>query len=137
MYLTNSGTMSVIKVIQHFITNPLVMGIWVALVTLSLGILVWDLRTNNEALGSLMKYVWDSLCFTQVLLTLPSIGIQGGPRFPTTRFGAEAFGRYVIATPGVARERLRAWLLPSGYSRLETSGSPHLRSHSRMLPDML
>lgn len=58
MYLTNSGTMSVVAVIQHFITNPLVMGIWVVLVTLSLGILVWDLRTNNEALGSLMKYVW-------------------------------------------------------------------------------
>nr|WP_282594614.1 DUF4396 domain-containing protein [Halomarina salina] len=34
------------------------MGAWVVLVVASLGTLVWDLRRNNEELGSLMKYVW-------------------------------------------------------------------------------
>ncbi|PSP99493.1 hypothetical protein BRC94_07230 [Halobacteriales archaeon QS_5_70_17] len=36
----------------------MVLGVWSVLVALSLGVLVRDLRANNEALGSLMKYVW-------------------------------------------------------------------------------
>ncbi|MFC5972466.1 DUF4396 domain-containing protein [Halomarina salina] len=50
--------MSIVSTIQEFITNPIVMGAWVVLVVASLGTLVWDLRRNNEELGSLMKYVW-------------------------------------------------------------------------------
>ena len=50
--------MSIVTAIQQFITNPVVMGTWIVLVVASLGTLVWDLRTNNEELGSLMKYVW-------------------------------------------------------------------------------
>ena len=50
--------MSIQSALQQFLTNPLVLGTWIVLIVLSLGVLVWDLRTNNEALGSLMKYVW-------------------------------------------------------------------------------
>ena len=50
----------------------MVLGVWSVLVALSLGVLVRDLRANNEALGSLMKYVWG---FT-VLYSGP-IGLAG------------------------------------------------------------
>ena len=50
--------MSIVSAIQQFITNPIVMGVWVVLVAGSLATVVWDLRTNNGELGSLMKYVW-------------------------------------------------------------------------------
>ena len=50
--------MSIRSALQQFLTNPLVLGTWIVLVIISLGVLVWDLRTNNDALGSLMKYVW-------------------------------------------------------------------------------
>jgi hypothetical protein len=50
--------MSIQEALQQFLTNPAVLVVWGSLVALSLGVLIWDLRTNNEALGSLMKYVW-------------------------------------------------------------------------------
>jgi hypothetical protein len=50
--------MSVRAALQQFLTTPVVLGVWSVLVALSLGVLVRDLRANNEALGSLMKYVW-------------------------------------------------------------------------------
>ena len=64
--------MSVRAALQQFLTTPVVLGVWSVLVALSLGVLVRDLRANNEALGSLMKYVWG---FT-VLYSGP-IGLAG------------------------------------------------------------
>lgn len=40
------------------LTDPLYLAIWGVLVFGSLVVLVWDLRLNNRALGSLMKFVW-------------------------------------------------------------------------------
>lgn len=64
--------MSVQAALQRVLTNPAFLASWIALVVLSLGVLVWDLRKNNRALGSLMKYVWG---FT-VLYSGP-IGLAG------------------------------------------------------------
>jgi len=64
--------MSVQEVLRQFLTNPVVLVVWGALVALSLGVLIRDLRTNNAMLGSLMKYVWG---FT-VLYSGP-IGLAG------------------------------------------------------------
>lgn len=50
--------MSIQTALQRILTNPVVLMVWGILVTTSLLILIWDLRTNNQALGSLMKYVW-------------------------------------------------------------------------------
>lgn len=50
--------MSLETAIQHVLTNPVYLGIWAVFVLVSLGILIRDLRTNNEAIGSLMKFVW-------------------------------------------------------------------------------
>lgn len=44
--------------LRDVLTDPTVLGVWDVLVFASLCVLVWDLRTNNEALGGLMKYVW-------------------------------------------------------------------------------
>lgn len=48
----------VVETIRAFITDPTVLTIWAVLVIGCLGVVVWDIRTNNAALGSLMKYVW-------------------------------------------------------------------------------
>jgi hypothetical protein len=50
--------MSIETALQSILTNPVYLAIWAILVLVSLGILVWDLRTNNEVIGSLMKFVW-------------------------------------------------------------------------------
>lgn len=62
-YFVLNGTMGIVTAVQQFITNPVVMGVWVVLMVISLGVLVWDLRANNEELGSLMKYVWGFTVF--------------------------------------------------------------------------
>ncbi|MFB6087985.1 MAG: DUF4396 domain-containing protein [Haloarculaceae archaeon] len=50
--------MSIESTLEAVLTNPLYLGAWGVLVAVSLAILVWDLRENNDALGSLMKFVW-------------------------------------------------------------------------------
>jgi hypothetical protein len=40
------------------LTDPAVLGGWAVLVALALGVLAWDLRTNNDAIAPLMKFVW-------------------------------------------------------------------------------
>ena len=44
--------------IQQLLTAPAILLGWGVLVAASLGLLVHDLRTNNEALGGVMKLVW-------------------------------------------------------------------------------
>lgn len=41
-----------------FLSNPLVLGAWVLLMLISLGVLLFDLARNNAHLMSLMKAVW-------------------------------------------------------------------------------
>lgn len=50
--------MSLETAIQYVLTNPVYLGVWAVFVFVSLLVLVWDLRTNNESIGSLMKFVW-------------------------------------------------------------------------------
>lgn len=50
--------MSVQTTLQNALTNPTYLAVWAVLVAASLGVLVRDLRTNNRALGRLMKFVW-------------------------------------------------------------------------------
>lgn len=50
--------MSLETTLENILTNPVYLAGWGVLVLASLGVLVWDLRTNNEAIGSLMKFVW-------------------------------------------------------------------------------
>lgn len=64
--------MSVQTTLQQILTNPFFLGGWIVLVLISVGVLIWDLQSNNEALGSFMKYVWG---FT-VLYSGP-IGLAG------------------------------------------------------------
>ncbi|MDS0301066.1 DUF4396 domain-containing protein [Halogeometricum sp. S1BR25-6] len=49
------------EVLVPFLSDPLVAGVWGLIVLVSVGILRWDLRTNNQVLGSMMKGVW-TLC---------------------------------------------------------------------------
>ncbi|WP_435077762.1 DUF4396 domain-containing protein [Halococcus sp. AFM35] len=46
------------EVLRPILSNPTVLAVWVAIVALSLGVLWWDLREHNRAIGSLMKFVW-------------------------------------------------------------------------------
>lgn len=64
--------MSVQTTLQQILTNPFFLGGWIVLVLISVGVLIWDLQSNNEALGSFMKYVWG---FT--VLYSGSIGLAG------------------------------------------------------------
>jgi hypothetical protein len=40
------------------LSEPALLGVWVVLVVLSLGVLWWDLRERNEVIPSLMQFVW-------------------------------------------------------------------------------
>lgn len=50
--------MSLETTLENILTNPVYLAGWGVLVLASLGVLIWDLRTKNEAIGSLMKFVW-------------------------------------------------------------------------------
>lgn len=50
--------MTLEQALERILTNPAFLLVWGVLVLGSLSVLVWDLRTNNSMLGSLMKYVW-------------------------------------------------------------------------------
>jgi hypothetical protein len=45
-------------VLRPILSDPTVLGAWAALVLVSTGVLWWDLRERNEAIPSLMKFVW-------------------------------------------------------------------------------
>lgn len=40
------------------LSNPTVLAVWAVIVTVSLGVLWWDLRERNQVMGSMMKFVW-------------------------------------------------------------------------------
>ncbi|WP_079977568.1 DUF4396 domain-containing protein [Halococcus sediminicola] len=46
------------EVLVPILSNPTVLAVWAIIVLLSLGVLWWDLRENNEVIGSMMKFVW-------------------------------------------------------------------------------
>ncbi|MFC6723374.1 DUF4396 domain-containing protein [Halobium palmae] len=46
------------EVLVPFLSDPLVAGVWGLIVLVCVGVLWWDLRTNNQVLGSMMKGVW-------------------------------------------------------------------------------
>jgi hypothetical protein len=46
------------EVLVPILSNPVVVGAWALLVVACVGVLWWDLRTNNEPLPSTMKAVW-------------------------------------------------------------------------------
>ncbi|ELZ68900.1 hypothetical protein C457_10831 [Haloferax prahovense DSM 18310] len=45
-------------VMKPLLSDPVVMGVWAFLVVLSTGTLLWDIRTRNQELPSMMKGVW-------------------------------------------------------------------------------
>ena len=50
--------MSLETILENILTNPTYLAAWAILVAASLAVLIWDLWTNNAAIGSLMKFVW-------------------------------------------------------------------------------
>lgn len=46
------------EVLVPILSSPVVLGIWAIFVAISLGVLWWDIRERNQALPSLMKFVW-------------------------------------------------------------------------------
>lgn len=45
-------------ILKPILSSPVVFGIWILLVLSSLGVLWWDIRERNQALPSMMKFVW-------------------------------------------------------------------------------
>lgn len=46
------------EVLVPILSNPAVLAVWAVIVTVSLGVLWWDLREHNQVIGSMMKFVW-------------------------------------------------------------------------------
>ena len=46
------------EVLRPFLSSPVVAVVWALLLITSLGVLWWDIRERNEALPSMMKFVW-------------------------------------------------------------------------------
>ncbi|MFC6965086.1 DUF4396 domain-containing protein [Halocatena marina] len=45
-------------VLTPILSNPIVFGLWILLVLLSVSVLWWDIRKRNQVLPSMMKFVW-------------------------------------------------------------------------------
>jgi hypothetical protein len=50
--------MPVDAAVRAALTNPLVLGVWILAVAISVVVLAYDLRTTGEAIAPLMKLVW-------------------------------------------------------------------------------
>ena len=50
--------MAIQQALQDALTNPALLAGWGVLVACSLAVLVWDLRTNNDQIDGLMRFVW-------------------------------------------------------------------------------
>jgi hypothetical protein len=46
------------QTLQAILTNPWLLGVWIILVAIALGVLMYDLRTQNPGIMPLMKAVW-------------------------------------------------------------------------------
>jgi hypothetical protein len=46
------------QALQAILTNPWFLGVWVVLVVIALGVLVYDMRKHNPGIMPLMKAVW-------------------------------------------------------------------------------
>lgn len=46
------------QTLQPILSNPVVLGVWLVLMAMSMGVLWWDFRKQNQVIGSLMKLVW-------------------------------------------------------------------------------
>lgn len=46
------------QALQPFLSSPIVLGVWLGLIAVSLGVLWWDLWRRNQVIGPLMKLVW-------------------------------------------------------------------------------
>lgn len=46
------------EVLRPFLSSPITAAVWAVLVLASLGVLWWDIRKRNQALPSMMKFVW-------------------------------------------------------------------------------
>jgi hypothetical protein len=46
------------QTLQPFLSSPIVLGVWLVLIAVSLSVLWWDLRNRNQVIGSWMKLVW-------------------------------------------------------------------------------
>lgn len=90
------------SVLKPFLSSPITAGVWALLVLTSLGVFWWDLRKRNQALPSMMKFVW-----TVTVIYSGSIGLaiywwSSGPRSITIRSGGGGRARRVTATRAVA-----------------------------------
>lgn len=47
-----------LQALQSVLSAPAFLIVWGALAVVSMSVLIWDLRTNNPEIGSLMKAVW-------------------------------------------------------------------------------
>ena len=45
-------------IMKPILSDPFVMGIWALMVVVSVGVLLWDIRSRNTELPSMMKGVW-------------------------------------------------------------------------------
>lgn len=50
--------MSVESALEHVLTTPRYLAVWGVVVVASLAVLVRDLRTQNQGIGPLMRFVW-------------------------------------------------------------------------------
>jgi hypothetical protein len=69
--------MALVQAVQSFLTNPVVVTIWVVLVVASLATLAWDIRTNNVKMVSLMKFVWGLTVFFSGPIALAAYWYSG------------------------------------------------------------
>jgi undecaprenyl pyrophosphate phosphatase UppP len=87
--------------LQAILTNPWLLGIWIVLVLIALGILIYDLRQHNPGIMPLMKAVWFLTVLYSGPVGLQSITTPGASRSAATRSGGGASAPTRTATPAV------------------------------------
>lgn len=77
--------------IRSFITNPIVIGAWMAGSVVSLTVVSYDLRHANAGLGSLMKWVWGFTVAYSGVIGLAVYWNAGRAQIPTDSLWRRSF----------------------------------------------
>jgi hypothetical protein len=108
--------------LESLLTDPQLLGAWGVLVLGSLTVLAWDLRTNNDGLGSLMQFVWGFTVLYSGPLGLAVYYYSGRAQIPRDGLWRRGFRSTCHCYAGCGTGEITGVVLAAGLLALPTGG---------------
>jgi hypothetical protein len=113
---------SIETLLRATLTDPQFLAVWLVVVAVSLSILVWDLRTNNDGIAPLMQFVWTLTVLYSGPLGLAVYWFSGRAAIPRDSLWRRAFRSVAHCYSGCGAGEVIGVTLAVGVLALETVG---------------